>query len=58
MRHMLLLYLPFAVIMKALSIIVLFFYKIDKDKHETNLATLASAAALSERGTENATALS
>ena len=57
MRHMLLLYLPFAVIMKALSIIVLFFYKIDKDKHETNLATLASAAALGEQGAENTTAL-
>ena len=57
MRHMLLLYLPFAVVMKALSIAVLFFYKIDKDKHETNLATLARAAALSEQGTENTTSL-
>ncbi len=58
MRHMALLYLPFATGMKALSVIVLLFYKIDKSKHETNLATLASAAALSEQGTENATALS
>lgn len=53
MRHMLLLFLPFALTMKMLSIAVLLFYKIDKSKHETNLATLAGAAALNEQSVEN-----
>jgi GPH family glycoside/pentoside/hexuronide:cation symporter len=44
MRHMSLLYLPFSTGMKALSIIVLIFYRIDKQAHEQNLATLADAA--------------
>jgi GPH family glycoside/pentoside/hexuronide:cation symporter len=48
MRHMSLLYLPFATGMKALSVIVLIFYKIDKATHEQNLATLARAAAVGE----------
>ncbi|HEX5377247.1 MAG TPA: MFS transporter, partial [Phenylobacterium sp.] len=48
MRHMSLLYLPFSTGMKALSVFVLIFYKIDKDRHEENLATLARAAAVGE----------
>ena len=48
MRHMSLLYLPFATGMKALSIFVLIFYRIDKHTHENNLATLAGAAALAD----------
>jgi Na+/melibiose symporter-like transporter len=48
MRHMSLLYLPFATGMKALSVIVLVFYKIDKTTHEENIATLARAAAVGE----------
>jgi GPH family glycoside/pentoside/hexuronide:cation symporter len=49
MRHMSLLYLPFATGMKVLSVLVLFFYKIDKTTHEQNLATLAQAAAVAEK---------
>lgn len=48
MRHMSLLYLPFATGMKVLSVAVLLFYRIDKDTHERNLATLADAAAVGE----------
>ncbi len=48
MRHMQLLYLPFSTGMKALSIFVLIFYRIDKHTHENNLATLARAAALAD----------
>ena len=49
MRHMSLLYLPFSTAMKALSVFVLVFYRIDKAKHESNLATLAQAAAIAEQ---------
>ena len=44
MRHMSLLYLPFSTGMKALSVLVLIFYRIDKKTHEQNLATLAQVA--------------
>lgn len=52
MRHMSLLYLPFATGMKALSVFVLLFYKIDRTKHESNLATLARTAAVAEAAIE------
>ena len=48
MRHLSLLYLPIATGMSALSLVVLSFYRIDKETHERNLATLAEAAALAE----------
>jgi Na+/melibiose symporter-like transporter len=48
MRHMSMLYLPASVTMKALSIFVLVFYRIDRETHERNLATLAQAAALAD----------
>ena len=41
MRHLSLLYLPFATGMKALSVMVLLFYQIDQKTHEANLTTLA-----------------
>ncbi len=34
--------------MNALSILVLVFYRIDKDTHERNVATLSEAAAVAE----------
>ena len=54
MRHMSLLYLPFATGMKALSVLVLGLYRIDKSTHEHNLATLAEAAATAESAIEEA----
>jgi hypothetical protein len=54
MRHMSLLYLPFATGMKVLSVLVLLFYRIDKSRHEHNLATLAEAAATAEAAIEEA----
>lgn len=52
MRHMSMLYLPFATGMKALSVLVLGLYKIDKSRHEHNLATLAESAATAEAAIE------
>jgi len=54
MRHMSLYFLPFATGMKALSVLVLAFYRIDKSTHEHNLATLAEAAATAEAAIEEA----
>lgn len=48
MRHMSLLYLPFSVFMKVLSVAVLVGYRIDAGKHRENLESLAQAAALAE----------
>jgi GPH family glycoside/pentoside/hexuronide:cation symporter len=52
MRHLSLLYLPVTAGMSALSVAVLALYRIDRQTHENNLATLAQAAALAERGEE------
>ncbi len=48
MRHMSLLYLPFSVFMKVLSVAVLVGYRIDAGKHRENLESLARAAAVAE----------
>ena len=48
MRHLALIYLPLTFTVNALSILVLLFYKIDKDTHERNVATLDAAASLAE----------
>jgi GPH family glycoside/pentoside/hexuronide:cation symporter len=45
MRHMALLFLPMYAGLVALSLIVLFFYRIDKATHERNLQTMREAAA-------------
>lgn len=44
MRHLALIYLPVSAVMTALAIGVLSFYRIDKDTHERNVATLRDAA--------------
>ena len=44
-RHLAYLFLPIYAGTVALSLIVLFFYKIDKATHERNLATMREAAA-------------
>jgi len=54
MRRMAAIYLPVMAGMTLLSILVLFFYKIDQDAHEQNLATLQEAAADLERAVETA----
>jgi GPH family glycoside/pentoside/hexuronide:cation symporter len=48
MRRLATIYLPVMAGMTALSITVLVFYRIDRTKHETNLATLQDAAAVAE----------
>ena len=45
MRHMALLFLPMYAGLVALSLVVLFFYRIDKATHERNLAAIRDAAA-------------
>lgn len=48
MRHLALIYLPLTFGVNMLSILVLLFYKIDKDIHEQNVATLNAAASVAE----------
>jgi GPH family glycoside/pentoside/hexuronide:cation symporter len=50
MRHLVVLFLPVYVVLVSLSIVVLLFYRIDKDAHQRNLATMREAAALAEPG--------
>lgn len=50
MRRLAIVYLPVTLSLNLLSIFVLVFYKIDQDKHQRNLATLAEAAAMAEQG--------
>jgi Na+/melibiose symporter-like transporter len=48
MRHLVLLFLPGYAVLVGLSIVVLIFYRIDKDAHERNLEQLRQAAALAD----------
>jgi GPH family glycoside/pentoside/hexuronide:cation symporter len=48
MRHLVLLFLPGYAILVALSILVLIFYRIDRESHERNLEQLRQAAALAD----------
>ncbi|KRB52342.1 MFS transporter [Phenylobacterium sp. Root700] len=48
MRHLALIYLPLTFAVNTLSILVLIFYRIDKDTHERNVATLEAAATMAE----------
>ena len=50
MRHLAILYLPFATGMTALAIGVLVFYRIDEDTHRHNVETLQDAVATIEEG--------
>ena len=49
-RDLALIFLPVYAGMVALSLFVLFFYRIDKATHERNLATMREAAAIAETG--------
>ncbi|MDO9433382.1 MAG: MFS transporter [Pseudomonadota bacterium] len=48
MRRLALIYLPLTFAVNTLSILVLLFYKIDKDIHEQNVATLNAAGSMAE----------
>lgn len=50
MRHLALVYLPITFGMNALSILVLVFYRIDKETHERNVAALAGERTVGEDG--------
>lgn len=51
MQRLALMYLPASAILTGMAIAVLGWYRIDKETHERNLATLAEAAALADRAT-------
>jgi GPH family glycoside/pentoside/hexuronide:cation symporter len=48
MRHLVLLFLPVYVVLVTLSILVLLFYRIDRESHERNIERMREALALSE----------
>ena len=57
MRTLASLYLPIYALMTGLAIAALGWYRIDKDTHERNLATLAEAASAAEQARESGTGL-
>ncbi len=48
MRHLVLLSIPTGMALNLIAVSVLFFYRIDRSRHEQNLETLAQAAALAD----------